>query len=628
MSSSRTDRIKLDTGATTILKAPIPRAKSSASIAAFGLVTAEQSGRWDRVNYDSNAEATPAIGPTGPPYPYVPVSLNSSAGQLHPTGLGPAHERSGPGWSSAPSFTHLPVGAPSRFTVHAAAGRTAPGGTSGGGGLSRAGSGGGGAGGLSNVHFVRKTGSIAAEASGHGPHAGFTGGGASGMGSEGGRLPAIGSRGMALSHNNHASSPATPLIPSYGSSGGGGGFTGNSGGGGGGGGGTVPLPSISFGGAAAAAAAAAASSDAPIVVSYASARQMLPPNKGGLRGANNRSRRTLGSVSAGGDLSAEPSGTSLAAESSGFLRGIRRFFGLDSSAAAAAAAAHAAHAAAAAASEAAAAAAEEPLVLPSPGSVALLTTKHLHELERVNRVRSSLLADANMRAAATAAANSVFVLGAGNVPAVHGGGGGGGNSGFGAGPGAADASTARSSATSGLRSKGSLGDAKASTGGASKGGAAGSGSPSAGGGGSADADAAEDGIGFDPLGDDDEVGAAEDGAGGGGGDGGGAGPRKGGEAPPVAAAPPQAASPTPATVVAAHNAPMVLEQIGMERRDRGRSFTQQALMDPNNPMFKTARKLVQVQEQLSYLEDKAWREKMVEKVPLERPILMAEGWKL
>ncbi|GIL52477.1 hypothetical protein Vafri_8344 [Volvox africanus] len=60
----------------------------------------------------------------------------------------------------------------------------------------------------------------------------------------------------------------------------------------------------------------------------------------------------------------------------------------------------------------------------------------------------------------------------------------------------------------------------------------------------------------------------------------------------------------------------------------GKSFTQRTLEDPKNPAFKTAKRLAEVQEKLSYMEDPSWRAKAAEMVNMERPMLMAEGWKL
>ncbi|GIM08272.1 hypothetical protein Vretimale_12251 [Volvox reticuliferus] len=61
---------------------------------------------------------------------------------------------------------------------------------------------------------------------------------------------------------------------------------------------------------------------------------------------------------------------------------------------------------------------------------------------------------------------------------------------------------------------------------------------------------------------------------------------------------------------------------------KGKSFTQKTLEDPQNPAFKTAKRLAEVQEKLSYMEDPGWREKAAEMVNMERPMLMAEGWKV
>ncbi|GLI68129.1 hypothetical protein VaNZ11_012446, partial [Volvox africanus] len=59
----------------------------------------------------------------------------------------------------------------------------------------------------------------------------------------------------------------------------------------------------------------------------------------------------------------------------------------------------------------------------------------------------------------------------------------------------------------------------------------------------------------------------------------------------------------------------------------GKSFTQRTLEDPKNPAFKTAKRLAEVQEKLSYMADPSWRAKAAEMVTMERPMLMAEGWK-
>ncbi|GLC40781.1 hypothetical protein PLESTB_000023400 [Pleodorina starrii] len=60
----------------------------------------------------------------------------------------------------------------------------------------------------------------------------------------------------------------------------------------------------------------------------------------------------------------------------------------------------------------------------------------------------------------------------------------------------------------------------------------------------------------------------------------------------------------------------------------GKSFTQRALEDPQNPAFKTAKQLAALQEKLSYMEDLDWREKAAAMVTMERPTPIADGWKL
>ncbi|EFJ42447.1 hypothetical protein VOLCADRAFT_97464 [Volvox carteri f. nagariensis] len=58
-----------------------------------------------------------------------------------------------------------------------------------------------------------------------------------------------------------------------------------------------------------------------------------------------------------------------------------------------------------------------------------------------------------------------------------------------------------------------------------------------------------------------------------------------------------------------HKSLEVLEHRGLRT---GKSFTQRALEDPNNPAFKTAKQLAAVQEKLSYMEDPDWRAKAAE----------------
>ncbi|KXZ55484.1 hypothetical protein GPECTOR_2g1033 [Gonium pectorale] len=171
----------------------------------------------------------------------------------------------------------------------------------------------------------------------------------------------------------------------------------------GGGGTTVPLPLLATGG----------HTEGPVVVTFAPPR-VQPPTKPSGR---NR-RKAVAPAPPDPDPIAD-----VPPETRSFLRGIRRMFGMDTNAAAAATAAAAAAARAAAA--AAAAKAEEearqeelPVVLPSPASIAMLTSKHQAEQDRMVRFRTNLLGDMKPRPGGL----SVSVGGGADTPSSCGGG--------------------------------------------------------------------------------------------------------------------------------------------------------------------------------------------------------------